>query len=430
MRGLTRMLCGIACVVALPATAWAQASIAGTARDSSGAVLPGVTVEASSSALIEKTRSVVTDGTGQYRIIDLRPGTYTVTFTLEGFSTVQRQGIVLTGSFTATVNADMAVGSVSETISVSGQSPIVDVQSATQQRVMQKDVIDAIPVGRTHQSIAILIPGLSTSAGINPVTQDVGGTNNLRLANAFTIHGGRTTDANIMSDGLQVRNIGSFANLTNLFPDMGATAEMTIDYAAGAAETPTAGVRINYIPKEGGNTFRYSFFGTGVNSSFQGNNYSQDLKDRGLTTPNSLNKAYDVNGSVGGPIVRDKLWFFVSARRQVNDSYFADLYFNKNSGDETKWAYDPDFSRQANVFQIQPDINGRATWQVDAKNKVSFFHTHQPRDVYGRSRVGVARVGQRVHSRHGPPHDGRLDFAGDGPPVARGASREPWGSPA
>jgi Carboxypeptidase regulatory-like domain len=389
MRGLIRMLCGMACVVALPATAWAQASIAGTAKDSSGAVLPGVTVEASSSALIEKTRSVVTDGTGQYRIVDLRPGTYTVTFTLEGFATVQRAGIVLTGSFTATVNADLTVGSVSETISVSGQSPIVDVQSATQQRVMQKDVIDAIPVGRTHQSIAILIPGLSTTAGINPVTQDVGGTNNLRLANAFTIHGGRTTDANIMSDGLQVRNIGSFANLTNLFPDMGATAEMTIDYAAGAAETPTAGVRINYIPKEGGNTFRYSFFGTGVNSSFQGNNYSQDLKDRGLTTPNSLNKAYDVNGSVGGPIMKDKLWFFVSARRQVNDAYFADLYFNSNAGDETKWTYDPDFSRQANVFQIQPDINGRVTWQVDAKNKLSFFHTHQPRDVYG-DRVSVS----------------------------------------
>src|SRR4029453_1638086 len=225
MRRLTRMLCGIACLVALPATAWAQASIAGTARDSSGAVLPGVTVEASSSVLIEKTRSVVTDGSGQYRIVDLRPGTYTVTFTLEGFSTVQRAGIVLTGSFSATVNADLTVGSVSETINVTGQSPIVDVQSATQQRVIQKEVIDATPVGRTHQSIAILIPGLSTTAGINPVTQDVGGTNNLRLANAFTIHGGRGTGAHIMSDGLQGRKIGAFANLTNLFPYLGARRE-------------------------------------------------------------------------------------------------------------------------------------------------------------------------------------------------------------
>src|SRR5262249_8917092 len=150
-----------------------------------------------------------------------------------------------------------------------------------QQRVMQKEVIDAIPVGRSHQSLAILIPGLSTTAGIIAVTQDVGGTNNLRLANSFTIHGGRTGDANIMTDGMQVRNIGSVANLTNMFPDMGSTAEMTIDYAAGSAETPTGGVRINYIPKEGGNTYKFSFFGTGVNSSFQGNNYSDDLKARG-----------------------------------------------------------------------------------------------------------------------------------------------------
>ena len=98
---------------------------------------------------------------------------------------------------------------------------------------MQKEVIDAIPVGRSHQSLAMLIPGLSTSTGINAQTQDVGGTNNLRLANAFTIHGGRTSDSNMQQDGFQVRNIGSFANLTNMFPDMGATQEMTIDYAAG-----------------------------------------------------------------------------------------------------------------------------------------------------------------------------------------------------
>ena len=130
-----------------------------------------------------------------------------------------------------------------------------------------------------------------------------------------------------------------------------------------------------------------------MNSSFQGNNYSEDLKDRGLTTPNSLKKAYDVNGSVGGPIVRDKLWFFVSARRQVNDTYFADLYFNRNAGDETKWTYDPDLEQQADVFQIQPDVNGRVTWQVDPRTRSSFFHTHQPRDVFG-DRCGVlARVG-------------------------------------
>jgi hypothetical protein len=367
----------------LPAIAYGQASIAGTVRDGSGAVMPGVTVEAASPVLIEKTRSVVTDGTGQFRIVDLRPGTYTVAFTLQGFTTVKREGIALEGSFNATVNVELRVGEVTETVTVSGESPIVDVQNATRQRVMQKDVIDAIPVGRSHQSLAILIPGLSTSTGINAQTQDVGGTNNLRLANAFTIHGGRTSDSNVQLDGFQVRNIGSFANLTNMFPDMGATQEMTIDYAAGLGEAATGGVKVNYVPREGGNTFRFSFFGTGVNSSFQGDNYSDDLKARGLTTPNSLRKAYDVNGSVGGPILKDTLWFFASVRRQVNSTYFANLYYNRNSGDPAKWNYDPNLDEQAYTAILQPDINGRLTWQALPKHKIGFFYTRQPRDVFG-----------------------------------------------
>ncbi len=383
MSGLPRSLCAIALLLILPSLASAQATIAGTARDTSGAVMPGVTVEAASPALIEKVRSVVTDSTGQYQIVDLRPGTYSVTFTLPGFSTVKREGIELTGTFTATINADMKPGGLEETVTVTGESPIVDVQNATAQRVMQKEVVDAIPVGRSHQSLAILIPGLSTTAGINPVVQDVGGTNNLRLANAFTIHGGRTTDSNIQIDGFQIRNIGSFGNLTNMFPDMGATQEMTIDYAAGMAEAATGGVKINYVPREGGNTVSGSFFATAVNSSFQSDNFSDDLRARGLTQVNSLKEAYDVNGSVGGPILRDKLWFFASARRQKNDTYFAGLYFNRNSGDPTKWNYEPDLSQQADTYIIQPDMNGRITWQVNDKNKFGFFYTHQLRDVFG-----------------------------------------------
>src|SRR5712664_2558401 len=136
MRALKGILSALAYLVLVPAAAFAQASIAGVVRDSSGAVLPGVTVEAASPALIEKVRSVVSDGTGQYRILDLRPGSYTVTFTLPGFSTVKREGIELTGSFTATVNADMRVGAVEETVTVTGETPIVDIQSVKRQQTL------------------------------------------------------------------------------------------------------------------------------------------------------------------------------------------------------------------------------------------------------------------------------------------------------
>ena len=131
--------------VAVPVTAYAQASIVGTVRDPSAAVLPGVTVEASSPALIEKTRSVVTGGTGQYAIEDLRPGTYTLTFTLNGFVTFKREGIALTGSFIATVNADMKVGGVAETITVTGEAPTIDVTSTRNQQVISGQTVSEIP---------------------------------------------------------------------------------------------------------------------------------------------------------------------------------------------------------------------------------------------------------------------------------------------
>jgi hypothetical protein len=383
MRALNRVVLLVVLALGSPSLLYAQASIAGTVKDASGAVLPGVTVEASSPALTEKTRSVVTDSTGTYRIVDLRPGTYTVSFSLTGFATVKREDIELTGTFTATVNVELKVGGVAETITVSGESPIVDVQNAVEQRVMTKDVVDAIPVGRSHQSLAILIPGLSTSTGINAQTQDVGGTNNIRLANAFTIHGGRTSDANIMADGMQVRNIGSFANLTNMFPDMGATQEMTIDFAAGSAETPTAGVRINYVPREGGNTFKFSFFGTKVTPGFQGDNYTTDLQNRGLTSPNKLKEAYDFNGSGGGPLAKDRLWFFGTLRRQLNQTYIAGLYYNLNAGDPSKWTYAPDLANQAYFSTLQPGGGFRVTWQASPRNKFNFAYDVQPRDVLG-----------------------------------------------
>src|SRR5688500_8191514 len=149
----------------LPAVAWAQATITGAVRDASGAVLPGATVEASSPALIEKVRSVVTDATGQYRIVDLRPGTYTVTFTLPGFATVKRDGVEITGTATFQVNADLRVGSLEETITVTGEAPVVDVQNVRSQSVLSDDVVAALPSARNYESLHILIPGVTVRAG-------------------------------------------------------------------------------------------------------------------------------------------------------------------------------------------------------------------------------------------------------------------------
>jgi hypothetical protein len=371
MRALKGILFAIAYLVVVPAAAYAQASIAGVVRDSSGAVLPGVTVEAASPALIEKVRSVVTDGSGQYKVVDLRPGTYSVTFTLAGFNTFRRDGIELAGSFTATVNADLRVGSLQETITVTGDTPIVDVQSVTQQRVLDKEVLDAIPAGRNQHNFANLIPGMN-----GPL--DYAGTNNLNL-NTITVHGSRADDQRVMVDGMSISATSGNGQLSNFIPDMTSTQEVAVSYSAGSAEQAFGGVQMNLIPREGGNVFKGSLFATGVSEGWQSNNYSQALKDAGLRTPNALKEVYDVNPGAGGPIVKDKLWFYSAARWQTTQSYIAGLWENQNAGDLTKWTYEPDQSRRAFQPLIQQSFNTRLTWQISPKNKVAGFAEHQYR---------------------------------------------------
>lgn len=371
MSASKRVVFVIACFLLAPAMSYAQASIAGVVKDASGAVLPGVTVEAASSALIEKVRSVVTDGSGQYKVVDLRPGAYSVTFTLTGFTTFKREGVELAGSFTAAVNADLRVGAVAETITVTGASPVVDMQSVTQQQVIGKDVLDAIPTGRSQHSFASLIPGMTGAV-------DYGGTNTLNL-NTLTVHGSRANDQRVMVDGLSISATSGDGQLSNFVPDMTSTQEVAVSYAAGAAEQAFGGVQMNLIPREGGNVFKGSFFGTAVNSSFQGDNYTSALQAAGLRTPNSLKIVYDFNPGVGGRILKEKLWFYSAARWQTNQSYQAGLWVNKNAGNPARWDYDPDFSQQAFQPLIQQSVNTRLTWQVTPRNKVGAFYEHQAR---------------------------------------------------
>jgi len=373
MRVLSRTVAVVIWLVFLPAAAYSQASasIAGVVKDTSGAVLPGVTVEASSPALIERVRSVVTDSTGQYKILQLRPGTYVVTFTLPAFTTVRREGIELSGSFTAAVNAELKVGAVAETITVTGATPIVDVQSIDTQRVLQKDVIDAIPAGRSFQDLALLVPGITAGP-------DIGGLNTLSITN-LAMHGGSSADARTFTDGIALQNIGNNSGSVSLFPDMGSTQEVVVDSSAGSAEMMYGGVNVNFVPREGGNTFHGTFFGTGADSHFQSSNYTQDLKNRGLTTPNSIYRVYDVDGSAGGPIRRDKLWFYSAVRRQTNGIYLAGLYNNLNAGDPNAWTYAPDLSNPSTNSTTQSDYNTRVTWQASRLHKFNFSVETQPR---------------------------------------------------
>jgi len=354
--------------------ALAQASIAGVVRDASGAVLPGVTVEAASPVLIEKVRTVVTDGAGQYRIEPLRPGTYTVTFLLPGFSTVKRDGVVLTGSFSATISPELRVGTVEETVTVTGASPMVDVQSATRQRVIGEDVLAAIPNGRTQFTAATLIPGMNLN------NQDVGGTNIINTTGgSMTIHGSNGNDQRVMIDGLSTANAELAGQASNFLPNMGSAQEVAVDFSSGTADQATGGVRINIIPREGGNEFTGSFFATGANSHFQGDNYTEELQARGLRTPNSVKMNYDINPTVGGPLARDKVWVYGAARWTKTQNYVGGMFHNANEGVENLWTYTADLDRPAIVNSFQRSVNLRLTWQANPKNKFSVFVDDQGR---------------------------------------------------
>jgi hypothetical protein len=333
-----------------------------------------VTVEASSPAIIEKVRTAVTDGTGQYRITELRPGAYTVTFTLAGFNTVKRDGINLTGAFTASVDAEMRVGALEETITVTGEAPIVDVQSTTRQRVMDTEVISTLPTGRNMFNLGVLIPGISISTG-GLANQDVGGALGPETR-ALAAHGGRTEDQRFMMNGVSLSSMIGGGWGGGAIPNATGVQEMVFDTASVGADLATGGVRINFIAREGGNQYHGSFFGNFANDKMQTTNVDAALLQRNpaLANAGTVDKNWDFNPGVGGPIKRDKLWFFASGRSQGAFLFAPGSFYNRNAGDPTKWTYDPDLSRPAAIEKTWLDAQLRLSWQVSPKNKIGFTY--------------------------------------------------------
>jgi hypothetical protein len=329
----------------------AQASIAGVAKDASGAVLPGVTVEAASPALIEKTRSVVTDDNGQYKIVDLSPGTYTVTFTLAGFKTVIRQEIVLQGNFAAQVNGDLQVGSLEESVTVTGATPTVDVVNNQAQFVVNRDILDAIPTPmRNTPARALLLPGTT-------VTPFVLGQYNM------SVHGSSTADMVIAIDGLRVNNLCGSGQYSGFYMNDASVQEVTFTTGAESAEMQNGGLRINSTPKDGGNTFSGTFFAYGAGSQLQADNRSDAIKALGIPQP-GIAYTYQINPSFGGPITRDKLWFYFTYKYEDNKTYVASTAF-------------PDGSKAFRQSMGNYSAVTRLTWQASQKDKVRFYLDRQ-----------------------------------------------------
>jgi hypothetical protein len=368
-KSATRSATILIALLLLPASAYAQAAITGVVKDASGGVLPGVTVEAASPVLIEKVRSVVSDATGQYRIVDLRPGTYSVTFTLPGFSTVKREGIELSGTFVATVNGDLKVGALEETITVTGETPIVDVQSARVQQTVSKDILAAIPSSRNAAGIQSLIPGMSTNT-------DSGGVSGSVTGSAGSMYGGRGADSRTQNDGLNTGWAGSGGG-AGQHVNVSGSQEVVLSTSGGLGEAETAGVVLNVIPREGSNTFSGQFNASGAHGSWQGSNYTEALQAQGLRAPQELKHLWEINPMGGGRLVPDKLWFYLTYREVRASSTVPGMWFNKNAGNPNSWVVDFDRSRQAFTDPKARTGIGRITWQASPRNKINLYWSEQ-----------------------------------------------------
>ena len=296
----------LASLVMLPCMASAQSTttgtIAGTVKDATGAILPGVSVTASSPALIEKTRDAVTDTQGNYKILELLPGTYTVTFTLPGFSTLKREGLELTTGFTANVSVELRVGQVAETVTVTSASPVVDIQNVRTQLVLSRETWEALPTGKTIQSYASLMPGALMAAS----SQDVGGSKGDTAGTGqFTYHGTSNIDSQVVIDGMnfQAQTTGSGPWTRTTHENQFAFQETTVASAV-SAEVENGGLLLNHVPRDGGNRFGGTFALNGSATSLQGNNITADLVARNVSAPGSIKTLYEGNEEASVHVAR------------------------------------------------------------------------------------------------------------------------------
>src|SRR5215471_7179840 len=355
----------------LPAVAKAQATLTGTVKDASGAILPGVDVEAAGAALLTP-RNVQTDTSGIYRIVELPPGTYTLTFSLSGFTRVVRDGIQLQGTMVATIPVDMKIGAVAETITVTGETPVVDTQSVKQETVLKGDTIENLPGTHAYGAVLNAIPGL---------TVDNNGLANTPTMTFFTARGGNTNEGRMAINGMVVAASFNGGGVSSLAYDSNNVEEVTVTVAGGLGESEIGGPAMNLVPKSGGNTFRGAVFWNYAGSWSSGSNIDDYLRSlqTPLNAPPEIFHSYDINPSYGGPILRDKVWFWAAYRKFDTSVAVPGIYANAFALDPTHWDYRQDQSVGSRNIQGRNIYTGRITAQVTPKNRVMFSHEYQLR---------------------------------------------------
>lgn len=342
-----------AAFVVLSASVASAQTISGVVTDTTGAVVPDVSVEASSPALIEKSRTVTTNGAGRYSIVSLRPGTYTVTFTKAGFSTVTREGLVLTTDFTAQVNAQFAAGAASETIKVEASTPVVDVQGVANPRVVTREEIDLLPTLRSPDSIMATIPGVTPGF----------------FGSAYR----GTQDSLTMVDGMRATlMIGAGPSLTVAPSSSNMYQEFSYSTAIDTAEVGQPGLRINLVPRTGSNQFRGSVYFNYTNDGWQSSNLNDELRAQGLTEPAKTLSSMDINPTFGGPIIKDKLWFQLTAQYTASEQQVLGSFFD---ADPSPYSYVADPSRPGSSGDVKgKSVIPRITWQASDKDNVSAYY--------------------------------------------------------
>src|SRR5688500_12257651 len=360
MQRIVRAAAALA-VLLFPGVLYAQATIAGVVRDPSAAVLPGVTVAAASPVLIEKSRTVVSDGSGQYRITDLPPGTYVLTFTLQGFTTVIREDLAVSGSGVVPVNVELRVGSLQETVTVSGESPLVDTQSVRREMVLNADTLSTLPATRGYGAALAAVPALNIGgvAGAGATTAPTTPTMMF-----FTAHGGASGEGRVMTNGLTVAAPFGGGGVSDVTYDTANAEEMQVLISGGLGEAETGGPSINIVPKSGGNEFRGSAFYSTSGDWAISDNVDDRLRSFGITQPPTLRKNWDASGSIGGPIVRDRLWFFGNVRNWGNANVVDGIFANSFAGDASHWDYAVNRDIEARTAEKRQIYAGRLTAQI------------------------------------------------------------------